>query len=140
MFLIEKRKAFYKHTHNVEKTFICIPFARRQSGRSVAMEIPKPFAVFGVGKMIECVFYDLFEYFGVLFVARMFIEHQRRDNRFVMRPPEFYMRPCTLFQRRSKRSTSVSPNIPADCSIQPKNPPICRLSELRRVFIYKKDV
>lgn len=84
--------AFPKHSGQVETAFEDVAFLRC-GNRAVAVQVSVPVAVLAVGEVRERPVVNLFVHVGVLVVAGKLVRQQRRDNRFVVVPPEFHVVP-----------------------------------------------
>lgn len=60
------------------------------------MQVTEPFTMFGVGEMLVRPIMNHCVPGGILGIARELIRQQRRDDGFVLRPPEFHVVPILL--------------------------------------------
>lgn len=65
-------------------------------GGAVAVEVAEPFAVGGVGEVVEGPVAELVVPVEVFFVAGLVVGHEGGDEGFVVRPPEFHVVPVFL--------------------------------------------
>ena len=86
-------------------------------GFAAAVEVRKPFTVFGVGEVAPGPIVEFVEPIQIFFVAGDFVGIQASDDRFVMHPPEFHI--VLQFQMRLAEYVHKVENA-AELFIQPK--------------------
>ena len=83
------------HAGEMKGAFPKVAFEGR-APTAVPVEIAKPFAVLGIGKMLVSPIMNLPVHMPVLFITGQKISHEGGDDGFVLGPPKFHVMPIFL--------------------------------------------